>query len=172
MFTQLRKRNILTSLGCIAIRCLPVASDHTIGMTTEAFSISMLCGPVGSEIKVYGQWVSTRLMAYKRASLAFSLNQIPWRWNPLPGATGHKGGVIVHSKLIRSRSVTYFVCIGTTEVAIFCLHSIVRAVYPTWSTPLIFIGLYCNQRVSSYKIIPTTWLASIAVKYVKLIIAT
>ena len=46
-----------------------MASDHTIGMTTEAFSISTRRGPVGSEIEVDGQWVSTRLMAYKRASI-------------------------------------------------------------------------------------------------------
>ena len=34
---------------------IPVASDHMIGISTEAFSIPYtLCGPVGSEIEVYG----------------------------------------------------------------------------------------------------------------------
>ena len=54
-----------------------MASDHTIGMTTEAFSISKHRGPVMSEIEVDGLWVSTRLIAYKQATVSLVMNRIP-----------------------------------------------------------------------------------------------
>ena len=68
---------VSTRVTRLALRCLPVARDHTIGMTTEAFSISKHRGPVGSEIKVDGLWVSPLLMAYKQATVSLVMNRIP-----------------------------------------------------------------------------------------------
>ena len=111
----------------LAIWRLPVASDHTI-VTIESFSISMLCGSVMSEIKVYGRWVSTRLlMAYKRASLASSLNHAdPLAIESTARCNSAQGGVIVHSKLIGSRSGAYCVCIGTAEISCNLLPAFCR----------------------------------------------
>ena len=143
-------------------------------MKTEPFSIpSTLCSPVGSEIEVYRRWVSTLLTAYKRTSYSLGCAESDhWRSSPLPRVTGPKGGVTVHSKQGSDRALTLFVYRDNRDSdppPAFCLCCV------SYMVNSINIGLYCKQPVASY-LNYTSYVASyncsIAVKHVKLIIAS